>query len=126
MMRYGWMILAAAMIMGVLGSAQGRKEEEKGTTYTKDVKPIVADKCVGCHKGEKAKGGFNMESFENIGKGSKKTKKVIVAGKPDESQFYLVLTEEGKPHMPPKKAPKRPSEKEIETIKKWIADGAKE
>ena len=124
-MRYGWSVLAALLIMPALLTAGARKEE-KTLTYGKDVKSIVTDKCLTCHKGGKPKGAFNMESLENINKGGKKFKKVIVPGKPDESQFYLVLTEEGKPHMPPRTSRKRPTEKEIETIKKWIADGAKE
>jgi hypothetical protein len=124
-MRYGWLILGAVLIMPALLTAESRTLE-KAVTYGKDVKPIVADKCLSCHRGEKAKGGFNMESLADINKGGRKTKKVIVAGKPDESQFYRVLTEEGKPHMPPRTSRKRTTEKEVETIKQWIADGAKE
>jgi len=128
-MRYGLLVvlavLGAMLVVPALVTVEA-KEKDKDLTYGKDVKPIVADKCLGCHKGDKPKGGLSMESLENINKGSKKTKKVVVSGKPDESKFYTVLTEEGEPHMPPKNAKKRPTKEEIETIKKWIADGAKE
>jgi uncharacterized membrane protein len=124
-MRCLWAVLAVVLVLPALVPAEDKKEE-KATTFSKDVKPIVQDKCVGCHKGAKAKGGLDMTSLEGINKGSKKTKKVVVPSKPGESQFYLVLTEEGKPHMPPKSSKKRPTEEEIATIKKWIAGGAKE
>jgi uncharacterized membrane protein len=119
------MVLAVMLVVPALVPAEDKKDD-KALTYAKDVKPIVQDKCVGCHKGAKAKGGLDMTSFESIGKGAKKTKKVLEPGKPEKSQFYLVLTVEGKPHMPPKSAKARPTEEEIATIKKWIEGGAKE
>jgi len=124
-MRYGWLVLGVMLVVPALLPAEDRKKE-KELSYATDVKPIVTDKCLNCHRGVKPKGNFNMESLASINKGGKKTKKPIVPGKPEQSLFYLVLTEEGKPHMPPRTSRKRPTEKEIETIRRWIADGAKE
>lgn len=123
-MRYGWMLLAVMLVVPALLTADEKKDEK--TTFTKNVKPILEANCIGCHKGEKAKAGLDMTSLETINKGSKKTKTLVVAGKPDESQLWKVCTPEGKPSMPPKAAKKRPSSDDVATIKKWIADGAKE
>src|SRR5262249_2401737 len=119
----------AVMIMPALLSAEDKKEEKKedsAPTYGKEVKPIFQKNCVACHKGNKAKGGFDMTSLEKINKGSDKTSKAIVPGKSDESKLYKVLRDGSKPHMPPRTARLKPTDDQIETIKKWIDGGAKE
>ena len=59
-------------------------------------------------------------------KGGKNGRKLLVAGKPDESR--IVTTTEGKarPAMPPKKAKAHPNEKETAVLRAWIAAGAKD
>jgi mono/diheme cytochrome c family protein len=118
-------IVAAVLVLPVLLSAEEKKKDDKAPSYTKDVKPIIDANCVRCHKGAKAKGGFDATSVESILKGAKKTKKVLVPGKADESHFAKVL-EGGKPAMPPKNQKQRPTADEIALIKKWIESGAKD
>jgi hypothetical protein len=124
-MRCLWAVLAVMLVLPAFVPAEDKKDD-KAPTFTKEVKPILMTNCVGCHKGAKAKGGLDMTSLETINKGSKKSKKVIVPGKSDESKLYTVLTEDGKPHMPPPKAKSKPTADDIVAIKKWIDGGAKE
>jgi len=124
-MRCLWAVLVVVLIMPALVPAEDKKDD-KAPTYAKEVKPILTTNCVGCHKGGKAKAGLDLTSLESINKGSKKTKKVLVPGKSDESKLYTVLTDDGKPHMPPLKARSKPTAGDIEAIKKWIDGGAKE
>ena len=125
-MRCLWAVLAVVLVLPAFVPAEDKKKEDKAPTYGKEVKPILTANCVGCHRGAKAKGGLDMTSLETINKGSRKTKKVIVPGKSDESKLYTVLTEDGKPHMPPKTARSKPTAEDIDAIKKWIDSGAKE
>src|SRR5689334_15796196 len=123
-MRSLWFVLAAVLVLPALVPAD-EKKDEKATTY-KDVKGILETNCTSCHSGGKAKAGLDLTTLENINKGSRKTKKLIVAGKPDESKLFTVCTAEGKPKMPPAKSKTRPSTDDVALLKKWIADGAKE
>jgi mono/diheme cytochrome c family protein len=50
-------------------------------------------------------------------------KKLVVPGKPDESELYTVLLDKDNP-MPPPNARQRPSAEEIEAIRLWIEKGA--
>ncbi|MBC8289292.1 MAG: hypothetical protein H8E37_03145, partial [Planctomycetes bacterium] len=50
-------------------------------------------------------------------------RKVVVPGKPDESELFQLLSRGSDGVMPPR--PRKPlSESEVEAIRKWIADGA--
>lgn len=124
-MRSLWVVLAVAVVVPAVALMPAEARQDKATTY-KDVKGIIDKNCAGCHKGEKAKAGLDVTSLESINKGSKKTAKLIVPGKPDESQLFKVCTKDGKPQMPPAKAKNRPSADDLVLLKKWIADGAKE
>ena len=92
--------------------------------YDDLVKPILEDKCTGCHGPGKQKAKLRLDEPAHILKGSKNGV-VLVAGKTDESELIdrLLLPLGDEDHMPPKEK-KQPSEKEIEILKIWIATGA--
>ena len=96
-------------------------------SYEKEIKPIIDKHCVECHlnggQGHAAS-GFLIESYDSLMKGTK-FGPVVVAGDPLSSSLYrLVAGEVDKSiQMPHGKDPI--SDKEIETIERWIAQGAK-
>lgn len=92
--------------------------------YDDLVKPILEDKCYGCHGASKQKGKLRLDEPQHILKGGKDGV-VLVAGKIDESEMIdrMLLPMEDEDHMPPKEK-KQLSEKEIEILKIWIASGA--
>ena len=92
--------------------------------YDDLVKPILEDKCYGCHGTSKQKGKLRLDEAEHILKGGKGGV-VIVAGKTDESELVdrMLLPLDDEDHMPPKEK-KQLTEKEIEVLKTWIASGA--
>ena len=92
--------------------------------YDDLVKPILEDKCYGCHGASKQKGKLRLDEPQYILKGGKDGV-VIVAGKTDESDMIerMLLPLDDEDHMPPKEK-KQLTEKEIEVLKTWIASGA--
>lgn len=92
--------------------------------YDDLVKPILEDKCYGCHGTSRQKGKLRLDEAEHILKGGKGGA-VIVAGKTDESELVdrMLLPLDDEDHMPPKEK-KQLTEKEIEILKTWIASGA--
>src|SRR5471032_95708 len=79
-------------------------------SYTKEVRPFLDKFCVECHQGNKAKAGVKLDSFESIMKGSKKGRKIVVAGEADKSQLVTCVEGTGGKKMPPKKSAKQPTD----------------
>jgi hypothetical protein len=94
-----------------------------GPTYSKDVAPFLKKYCVDCHNSNKAKAGFDLETYDSLVGEGKKGRAAVVAGNPDKSRVVMVLEGNGK-QMPPRKS-LQPDQKEVAKIRDWIADGAK-
>lgn len=124
-----WSIYASAALLFFAGAAvrAADKPEEKTSpapSYTKDVQPFLAKFCVECHNAKVSKAGFNFDGFDALMKGGRKGK-ALVAGEPNKSTLVRVLTGKGKP-MPPRKYKHQPKAADVDTLKAWIAAGAKD
>ena len=121
-------LLAAAVLAGAGCTRQ--------VSYTQNVQPILSAKCLRCHDGDgegSEKSGFNVKSYDSLMTGTK-LGQVIVPGDALSSSLYLMVSHKTKPeiHMPPHgkeslaKGRGEPlSEGEIDTVKRWIDQGAK-
>ncbi len=88
--------------------------------FNADVRPIFKTYCTECHgEAEKPKGGLDLRLKRFAAKGGK-SGPALVEGKPDES---LLLERVKSGEMPPGK--KKLSAAETDTLKRWIAAGAK-
>ena len=93
--------------------------------FQKKVQPIFAEHCLECHGTDTAKGGLALTSLKAATKTLESGQQAIVPGKPDTSEALLrMTTSHADDVMPPPKKSKRPSAKDIETIRTWIAEGA--
>lgn len=77
-------------------------------SYVKDIKPIITNSCIQCHAG--------FDSYPN-------TVAKVVPGNPDASTLYGHVSGKVQPQMPLGQNPL--SNDQIQTIKNWIQDGAK-
>ncbi len=91
-------------------------------SFAKDVAPIFAANCAGCHGASTRMGGLNLDTFEGVAQGGSHGK-VIEPGTSENSRLYLMVTGKVAPAMPLSGA--RLAGGDIETIKKWIDAGAK-
>ena len=103
--------------------------DESNTTeqisFHKQVAPILQANCHGCHQPAKAGGDFVMTDFTTFLNGGESGEKAIVAGHPNDSNLIAQITPtDGTAAMPPKGKPL--SDVEIEVIRKWISEGAKD
>jgi WD40 repeat protein len=97
-------------------------------SYFRHIRPIFQAHCNGCHQPAKMKSGYLMTDFVRMTEGGddakESGKRAVVAGKPDESTLLAqIIPKDGVAEMPPKKAPL--AAKDIERIRRWIAEGAK-
>ena|SRR3972149_3197456 len=99
----------------------------RDVSFKQDVYPILSENCLSCHKpGTEGyiKSGLGMENYDAVMKGTK-FGPVIIAGSHISSTLVLLLERKGHPsiNMPKDKAPLADSQ--IEVIRKWIDQGAK-
>src|SRR5262245_42710219 len=93
-----------------------------GQEFSKDIAPIFAANCIGCHATGVKMGGLDLDTMEGIQAGGNHGT-VLAPGKADESRLYLMIAGKMSPAMP--LSGKSLAAGEIETIRKWIDGGAK-
>lgn len=91
--------------------------------YLKDVKPIIDRSCLKCHGPEKRKSGLRLDKKRYAMKGGE-TGLAIVPGDVEKSLLtkYIQLPPDDDDVMPSKG--KLLAQSEIETLKRWVAQGA--
>ena len=95
-------------------------------SFNRDIRPILSDICFKCHGPDvaKIKGGLRLDSKDAAMKGGD-SGPAIVPGKPEESEVYRrLVTHDADDFMPPKKSGKTLKTEQIETFRRWIAEGA--
>ncbi|MCA9115353.1 MAG: DUF1553 domain-containing protein, partial [Planctomycetaceae bacterium] len=104
-------------------AAEATRSDQQGVDYFQDVRPLLEKHCYDCHQGGKAPGGLRIDSRASMLQGGESDGPAIVPGKVDASALIdrITSTDDGSV-MPPKGD--RLSEKEVATLKRWIADGA--
>lgn len=93
-------------------------------SFSKQVAPLLVDQCLECHRAEKAKGGYRLDTFEELLKAGDSEEKPVVAGKPEASELYELLVTHDEGDRMPKKADALPSA-QLALIRQWIVEGAK-
>ena len=83
--------------------------------FAKDVAPIFAKYCAGCHNGTDLEGELSLDSFADLQKGGSRGA-TVVAGRADASLLVRVLTGEIEPKMPPEDNP-RPTDAEVAILR---------
>ena len=120
MMTWRFMLLA-----GILTAQFPLFSEEKlpeTVQFNRDIRPILSNKCFTCHgPDEKRRKGKLRLDVEAEAKAD-----VIVAGKLADSEFWARITStDADQLMPPAKAKKTLTPKEVALFKRWIEQGAK-
>src|ERR1700692_4390837 len=72
---------------------------EDAPSFAKDVAPVLATNCAGCHAAKVKMGGLNVDTFEGLQAGGNKGS-VLTPGKSEESRLYLMIAGKGSPAMP--------------------------
>ena len=78
-------------------------------SFSRDLAPILADKCLTCHQEKKAKGRYRVDTFEQLLKKGESGDAPVTAGKPDGSVlFQRLVTSDEDDRMPQKDDPLPP------------------
>ena len=125
-----WLIsalLAAALAMPAVGQGPSSVASVEKVDYFRQVLPILSQHCYGCHGPDAGarKGDLRLDrrsgAFKDLGDGSH----VIAPGEPENSALVDRITSDDKKYvMPPPKAHDPLSAAQIETLTRWVAQGA--
>jgi len=111
-----WMLLSFAVVVLSTGAAP--------VDYVREVKPLLAENCYGCHGPSQQKHGLRLDTADLARKGGENGP-AMQAGQSRASLLVRVIRGEhdSLSRMPYKKAPLSPAK--IELIARWIDEGAK-
>ncbi|MEO8495775.1 MAG: DUF1549 domain-containing protein, partial [Planctomycetota bacterium] len=100
-------------------------DEGKPVSFYEQIRPIFQAQCHGCHQPARDNGKYVMTDFAKLVAGGESETAAIVAEKPDESSLVAMITPtDGEAEMPKGKKPL--SAAEIELVRRWITEGAKD
>lgn len=95
--------------------------------FQREVRPILSQNCFLCHGPDEAerKGGLRLDVREGALAAGKSGAKAIVPKKPEESELLKRIAHSDPDElMPPGKSGKKLTSGEIETLRRWVAEGA--
>ena len=117
-------ILLTGMLLGGLAGCTG----EGAVSYSRDVQPILQANCMSCHQqggaGQQAS-GFSMATYDDLMKGTSGGA-MIVPGDSEGSNLVVLMEGRADPSISmPHGSKDSVSKADIETIRRWIDQGAK-
>jgi hypothetical protein len=123
------LVVALAWMGGTLGSHVVARATEPGAAidFNREIRPILSKNCFACHgqdEGHRAK-ELRLDRRDAAVAELPDGARAIVPGDPGASELMARVGEEDESlRMPPRKSGRRLDPKEIELLKRWIAQGA--
>ena len=114
----------AAFMPNLAHAADALPAKDEPVSYHRQLRPILQQKCAGCHQPAKKRAGLLLLSYEDAAKGGD-SGKMWVAGKPAESLLVKYLKGLDGLKQMPEGDPPLPAE-QIKLFETWIAQGAKD
>ncbi len=113
--------LCSIVFAGLSASAQSSKGK---VDFNRDVLPILSENCFACHgfDANARKAGLRLDTPEGATAKLPSGNTAIVPGKPDKSVLVLRVKTRT---MPPANSSKKLTDAQIETLRRWVEEGAK-
>ena len=112
--RPGFWFLCGALLTGSTRAA---------VDFGQEIEPILIKRCSECHGPDKRKAELRLDSRPAALTAAKSGKLALVPGKPEASEILKRVVSLDPDEVMPPKAP-RLTEKEISSLRRWIAEGA--
>src|SRR6266850_5228833 len=103
------------------------KPASKSTDFNREIRPILSENCYACHGPdvEKRKAGLRLDKQDGALAELKSGNIAVIPGKASESKLVERITsKDDDERMPPLKTGKHLTPAQIETLRRWIAEGA--
>ena len=117
------LLIAALLLLGVGLVCWSVFKPEHRVDFNTQVKPIINAKCITCHGGVRAKGGFSLLFREDAFVKTQSGKPAIIPGDPEHSEMIRRISS----HDPEARMPYRHeplSKEDIDILREWVREGA--
>ncbi len=121
-------LLAIACILSVQNLALTRLHGSDSVQFNRDVLPILSENCFACHGFDESarEAGLRLDTLVGATGEADSGAHAVVPGRPDESELIRrIEPSTGGEMMPPPDSGKSLTLSQMETLRRWIADGAK-
>jgi hypothetical protein len=123
--RLSRILFSAGLVLAA--PVQGRLSAgDDGTThaidFTRDIRPIIAARCLTCHGPEKQRSGLRLDRKEDALRGGDSGAVIVPAKSADSPLIRKVTSTDPQERMPPKGAPLMPGQ--LDLLRRWIDQGA--
>ena len=115
------------VVVLVTGFAARTNAQDDAVSFNRDIRPILSDVCFQCHgpDAKERKGDLRLDNDEQLFV-DRDGQRVLVPGDPAQSELFRRLNStDADERMPPPSSGKKLSAQQIETIRRWIEQGAK-
>lgn len=120
-------MVSTALVLLAISATPPMGDPATPVTFNRDVRPILSDHCFPCHGPDPArrKGGLRLD-LESSARADRDSRRAIIPGDPAASELYRRITAaDADERMPPPRSGKALTASQIETLRRWIADGAR-
>lgn len=122
-------ITLACLCLVVLAPARLRAASPTEVDFNREIRPILSDRCFPCHgpDGSRREAELRLDRKEDAFRQSEygEQEHVIEPGQPEQSELYVrIASTDDDLRMPPADSNLSLTPKEIDLIRRWIADGA--
>ena len=125
-----WCVSSLLTVMGLAAAtapARGQAPATAPVRFNRDIRPILSNTCFVCHGPDNnlRKADLRLDREKDV-LGDRDGHRIIVPGKPDQSELYRRITHANvRKRMPPAKHPHRLAPAQIALIRRWIEEGGK-
>lgn len=120
-LNWRYAVACCAIVVGLPVGTLFAAQPEK-LSFNRDVRPILSDRCYACHGPDSANraADLRLDTYDGA------TEWSVIPGEADSSEVILRVESDDPDYMMPPASAKKPplTKKEIETLKRWINEGA--
>ncbi len=124
---FGLLLLpAAALWTSAQQPAKVQSPTPAPVVFNRDIRPLLSDNCFNCHGPDNSRRKANLRLDQKAAVfGDRGGYRVIVPGKPDESELLArVLSKDPREIMPPPKSGHQLTATQKALLRRWVAEGA--
>ena len=119
----------AGLLLALAGRSDAAPASSVPVDFNRDIRPIFSENCYTCHgpDKEKRKAGLRLDLKEGAFSKLDSGDFALVPGQPAQSQLLKVISlpPDHDDHMPPRKTGKQLTPAQVDTLRRWIEQGAK-
>lgn len=116
--------LSVVVVLSALPGLAQESDPPAKVSFVDEVAPILRDKCSHCHNRKTLPDRPSFESAKLAFVNTKEGLPVIVPGEPEKSLLLVALESDPMHEKSMPMVGERPTEAELETLRRWISEGA--